>query len=67
LSILFQNYFAGSILTIPPISRPSAREEAIVADVEPEQARQKRVVVVPGKHEVDRVGDRRPDMYGPLV
>jgi predicted amidohydrolase len=42
--------------------------EAIVyGEIEPEQARAKRVVVVPGKHEVDRVGDRRPEMYGPLV
>jgi predicted amidohydrolase len=42
--------------------------EAIVyGDIEPEQARAKRVVIVPGKYEVDRVGDRRPEMYRPLV
>jgi predicted amidohydrolase len=42
-------------------------EEIIYGEVEPEQARRKRVVVVPGEFEVDRVGDRRPEMYGPLV
>src|SRR5205823_13561185 len=45
----------------------AADGEAIVcADIEPEKARDKRVVVVPGKYEVNRVGDRRPEMYGPL-
>jgi predicted amidohydrolase len=38
----------------------------IVAEVDPEKARAKRVIKVPGEHEVDRVGDRRPEMYGPL-
>ena len=42
-------------------------EEVICGEVEPEKVRDKRVVVVPGEHEVDRVGDRRPEMYGPLV
>jgi predicted amidohydrolase len=41
--------------------------EVIVAEIDPAQARRKRVVKVPGEHEVDRVGDRRPEMYGPLV
>ncbi len=42
-------------------------EEIIYGEVDPEAARRKRVVVVPGEHEVDRVGDRRPEMYGPLM
>jgi predicted amidohydrolase len=42
-------------------------EETIYGEIEPEQARVKRVIVIPGQHEVDRVGDRRPKMYGPLV
>jgi predicted amidohydrolase len=42
-------------------------EGIIGAEIEPEKARDKRVVVVPGKYEVNRVGDRRPEMYGPLV
>jgi predicted amidohydrolase len=41
-------------------------EEVITADIDPEKARDKRVVVVPGEFEVNRVGDRRPEMYGPL-
>jgi predicted amidohydrolase len=42
------------------------RAEVIVASVDPEIARRKRVVRIPGEHEVDRVGDRRPEMYEPL-
>ncbi len=42
-------------------------EEVIFGDVEPEKARQKRVVAIPGKREIDVVGDRRPEMYGPLL
>jgi predicted amidohydrolase len=46
----------------------AGEDEAIIYGViEPEKARAKRVVMVPGKNEVDRVGDRRPEMYGPLV
>jgi 5-aminopentanamidase len=42
-------------------------EEVIFGEIDPKQAQKKRVVVIPGEHEVDRVGDRRPEMYGPLV
>jgi predicted amidohydrolase len=42
-------------------------EGTVFAEVEPEKAREKRVVVVPGQHEVNRVGDRRPEMYRALV
>jgi predicted amidohydrolase len=41
-------------------------EDVIVAEIDPEQARRKRVVKIPGEYEVDRVADRRPEMYGPL-
>lgn len=41
-------------------------EEILYADLNPERARRKRVVHIPGCYEVDRVGDRRPEMYGPL-
>jgi predicted amidohydrolase len=40
--------------------------EVILASIEPEMARRKRVIKIPGQHEVDRVGDRRPEMYEPL-
>jgi predicted amidohydrolase len=42
------------------------REEILFATVDPEKARQKRIVNIPGRYEVDRVGDRRPEMYGPI-
>src|SRR5262249_49825589 len=39
----------------------------IVAEIDPQEARHKRVVKIPGEHEIDRVGHRRPEMYGPLM
>jgi predicted amidohydrolase len=42
-------------------------EEILVAEIDPERARRKRVVNIPGRYEIDRVGDRRPEMYGPLL
>ena len=42
-------------------------EEILYAEIDPEQARNKRVVRVPGKHAIDRLADRRPEMYGLLV
>src|SRR5438128_1628189 len=39
------------------------REEMLFADIDPDKARQKRIVNIPGRYEVDRVGDRRPEMY----
>lgn len=42
-------------------------EEAIMyAEIDPELARQKHLVSVPGEHEVHRMKDRRPDVYDPL-
>jgi predicted amidohydrolase len=41
--------------------------EIIVAEIDPAVARSKRVVKVPGQHEIDRVADRRPEMYEPLL
>jgi predicted amidohydrolase len=38
----------------------------IEAAIDPGIARQKRVINIPGKYEIDRVADRRPEMYGPL-
>lgn len=50
-----------------PLAEAGPGEEMLLASVHPEQARVKRVVKIPGEHEVDRVGDRRPEMYGPLL
>ena len=44
------------------------QEETILyAEIDPAKARRKRVIRVPGKHEIDRFADRRPEMYGRLV
>jgi predicted amidohydrolase len=44
------------------------RAEAILyADVDPAWARNKHLVREPGKHEIHRFRDRRPEMYGRVV
>src|SRR5262245_47706937 len=42
------------------------RETILIAEIDPERSRRKRIVNIPGKYEVDRVADRRPEMYGPV-
>jgi predicted amidohydrolase len=42
------------------------REEILYAEIDSAKARQKRIVHIPGCYEVDRIGDRRPEMYGAL-
>jgi predicted amidohydrolase len=44
-----------------------AAEGILRADVDPQAARNKRVVRVPGKHVIDRLADRRPHLYGPVT
>jgi predicted amidohydrolase len=39
----------------------------VYAEIDPEQARNKQVVKIPGQYELNRVADRRPEMYGALV
>ncbi len=41
--------------------------EILVADIDPERARNKRIVKIPGKYELDRIAHRRPEMYVPIV
>jgi predicted amidohydrolase len=41
--------------------------EILVAEIDPAVARNKRLVKIPGKYELDRLADRRPEMYRPLV
>jgi predicted amidohydrolase len=55
--------FNGNLM----VSSPDDRAEILYAEIEPEKARDKRVVVKAGEFEVNRVGDRRPEMYGELV
>lgn len=42
-------------------------EEILYAEIDPAKARRKHIIRVPGKHEIDRLADRRPEMYGELV
>jgi len=42
------------------------QEAIIYADIDPAYARQKHLVNIPNVHEVHRINDRRPDMYGPI-
>lgn len=44
-----------------------AGDACLLAEIDPARARAKRVVKIPGEHEVDRVGHRRPEMYAPLA
>ena len=43
-----------------------AQEAILYAEIDPQLARQKHLVSVPGEHEVHRMKDRRPDVYDPL-
>ncbi|QVL31059.1 carbon-nitrogen hydrolase family protein [Telmatocola sphagniphila] len=43
------------------------REAMIIADIDPEAARRKKVVHCVGEYEIDRVNWRRPEMYEGLV
>jgi predicted amidohydrolase len=42
-------------------------EEILYADIDLARARRKHIIRVPGKHEIDRLADRRPEMYGLLT
>jgi predicted amidohydrolase len=42
-------------------------ETMLIAEIDPERARNKQIVRVPGKYMLHRVNDRRPEMYGPLT
>lgn len=46
---------------------PGTEERIFAAVVDPEISRRKVLVRVPDKHRIDRIHDRRPEMYGPLV
>lgn len=64
--------FIGSSRICDPTGKTLAvgsadREEILFADIDPQKARRKTIVRVPGKHLIDRVADRRPEFYGPLA
>lgn len=39
----------------------------VLVEIDPERARQKKLIIQPGVFELDPVGGRRPDLYGDLV
>jgi len=48
-------------------SADHTEEQILYAEIDPELARQKTAVRKPGEHAIDRMADRRPDMYAELV
>ena len=60
--------FIGPSSIVDPSGRVLARagadtEEVLTAEIDPARARQKHLVRVPGRHEIDRIADRRPRFY----
>ena len=45
----------------------SENESILYADIDPSRSRRKLFIRVPDKHEIDRLADRRPEMYGLLT
>lgn len=44
-----------------------AEEHILLANIDPEIARRKRIVHIPGQYEIDRFAHRRPEMYAALL
>ncbi len=64
--------FAGHSSIVDPdgniLAQAGPSEPAILyAEVDPAIARRKRLIRVPGVYELDRIGDRRPAFYAPIV
>jgi predicted amidohydrolase len=64
--------FIGASSIVDPSGRRLAHagpadEEILLADIDPSLARRKRLVRVPGRHEINRIADRRPRFYEPIV
>jgi predicted amidohydrolase len=64
--------FIGGSSIVDPSGKVLARagadtEEMLLADIDPERARRKHLVRVPGRHEINRIADRRPRFYEPIV
>ncbi len=63
-------FFGHSQITDPGgnvLAEVEAAEAIAYAAIEPERARQKRIILRPGAFELDTMGDRRPDLYERLV
>ena len=64
--------FSGRSSIVDPLGEILARggpdDEVILhAEIDPTLARTKRLVKIPGVYELDRIGDRRPECYAPLI
>lgn len=62
-------FFGHSQITDPRgdvLAEAEAEEMICYADIEPAQARQKRIILRPGEFELDTIGDRRPDLYAKI-
>lgn len=46
---------------------PESGETILYAEIDPARARTKHIVRVPGRHEIDRMADRRPEMYAAIT
>jgi predicted amidohydrolase len=53
----------GELLAVSEDDRPAV----LYADVDPARARNKHIVSIPGKYELHRTNDRRPEMYAPIT
>jgi predicted amidohydrolase len=63
-------FFGRSQITDPRgevLAEAGAEPEIRYAEIDPAQAREKRIVLRPGAFELDTFGDRRPDLYGRIV
>jgi len=49
------------------LAEAGSGEELLYAEIDALGAREKRVVMIPGEWEVDRIGDRRPEFYQKLT
>jgi predicted amidohydrolase len=64
--------FIGASSIVDPSGKRLAQagtnsEETLFAEIDPELARRKRLVRVPGRHEINRIADRRPRFYQTLT
>jgi len=65
-------HFIGQSKICDPSGRVLAeaahdREAILYAEIDVEKARQKKIIRRPKLHEIDRIRDRRPEMYGEIV
>ena len=53
---------SGTFLAVSEDERPTV----LYAEIDPARARDKHIVKIPGKYELHRTADRRPEMYAPI-